>query len=164
MLFIIVLVASLVAASFFGHLIHWSLHQPWTGPGHRAHLEHHLEHYPPGHLTSDDYKHSRWYHNGVFLFTPPLVFLLAVFGSILWLCHAPIWMLAVFGASLVGFGLTNDYFHDSMHYRKHWLQRFRWYRQLRVEHFKHHHAMGTNYGILSFFWDRVFGTATFSKR
>jgi sterol desaturase/sphingolipid hydroxylase (fatty acid hydroxylase superfamily) len=158
MLFLFVLVVSLVCASFFGHVIHWSLHQPWTGPAHRGHMEHHKVLYPPGKLVSDRYKPSKWYHSGPLLFTPPLFFLLAVFGGILWLCHAPIWTLAVFGGSLVGFGLVNDWFHDSFHLRKHGLLRFKWYRQLRVLHYFHHHDMKVNYGIVSFVWDRAFGT------
>jgi sterol desaturase/sphingolipid hydroxylase (fatty acid hydroxylase superfamily) len=163
MLFIVTLLVSLVLASFFGHWIHYALHQPWTGPAHRGHMEHHLSLYPPGKLTSDKYLSSKWYHNGPLLFTPPLVFLLLVFGGILWLCHAPLWMLLVFGVSLVGFGLVNDACHDSFHQRKHWLNRYTWYKRLRKLHFRHHRDMSCNFGIMSFAWDRVFGTARTSR-
>lgn len=158
MLFVLVLIASIVFASFAGHWIHWVLHQPWAGPAHVGHLQHHLTHYPPGKLTSDTYFSAKWYHSGPFLFTPPLVFLLAVLGGMLWLLHAPAWILLVFGISLVGFGLVNDYAHDAFHVRRHWLMRFKWYKKARKRHFVHHNNMRVNLGILSYAWDRVFGT------
>jgi sterol desaturase/sphingolipid hydroxylase (fatty acid hydroxylase superfamily) len=158
MLFLLVLLVSLVVASFFGHAIHWSLHRSWTGPAHRGHMEHHLELYPVGKLTSDRYRPAKWFHRGPLLFTPPLIVILGVTGGLLWCIGAPFWVLGVFGASLVGYGLFNDWFHDSFHLRKHRLMRFRWYRRLRKLHYLHHHDMGVNYGIVSFAWDRVFGT------
>jgi hypothetical protein len=158
MLFIAVLVASLVIASFFGHVVHWLLHQRWTGIMHRAHMEHHLELYPPGHLTSDKYKAAKWYHRGPLLFTPPLIIILGAAGGLLWWAGAPHWVVWVLGACLVGFGLVNDYFHDSFHVRKHRLNRYKWYKRLRRIHFVHHHQMGKNFGIFWFGWDQIFGT------
>lgn len=158
MLFLAVLIASIVTASFFGHVIHWLLHQRWTQIFHRAHMEHHLELYPPGKMTSDTYKAARWYHRGPLLFTPPLILILGAAGGLLWWAHAPLWCLGVFGVSIIGYGLLNDYFHDSFHVRRHPWNRYKWYKQLRILHFVHHHQMDRNFGIFNFIWDRIFGT------
>jgi len=42
MLFAITLIASLIVASFFGHVVHWLIHQKWMGPAYRGHMEHRL--------------------------------------------------------------------------------------------------------------------------
>jgi sterol desaturase/sphingolipid hydroxylase (fatty acid hydroxylase superfamily) len=159
MLLLFTFIASLVIASFFGHVIHWALHQRWTGPAHAGHMEHHLDLYPVGKLTSDKYLAAKWFHRGPLLFTPPLLVILGAASGLLCLVGAPLWMVGVLGPVLVGYGLVNDYFHDSFHLRKHWLNRYKWYKRLRRLHFLHHHNMTVNYGILSFVWDRVFGTA-----
>ena len=162
MLLLATLFVSLIIASFFGHVIHWTLHQRWAGIAHRAHMEHHLELYPVGKLVSDRYKAAKWFHRGPLLFTPPLLVILGAACGLLWLFSAPIYLLGVLAPVLVGYGLVNDYFHDSFHLRKHWLNRYPWYKRLKVLHFVHHHNMAVNYGILSFAWDKVFGTAALS--
>jgi sterol desaturase/sphingolipid hydroxylase (fatty acid hydroxylase superfamily) len=158
MLALFVLLGSLVIASFFGHVIHWALHQRWSGAFNRAHMEHHQELYPPGRLTSIEYRAAKWQHRGALLFTPPLLIILATFGGLLWWAGAPPWAVWVLGGCLVGFGLLNDYVHDAFHVRRHWLQRFKHYRAVRILHFVHHHDMGCNYGIFWLGWDKVFGT------
>lgn len=158
MTFLLVLFASLVIASLFGHLIHWVIHQRWSGPFHRSHMEHHLELYPPGDLLSETYRASKWYHSGTFLFTPPLVVILAVTGGLSWWAGVPLWALVTFGTTLVGFGLLNDFVHDNSHVRGHWLNRFAWFRKARDIHFVHHRNMRKNFGIFYFGWDKLFGT------
>lgn len=158
MLFVLVLFASLVVASFFGHVVHWILHQKWAGAFHRAHMDHHLTQYPPGRLASDRYRSAKWYRGGPFLFTPPLVVILVSTGGLLWRLGAPFWCIWVFGAVVVGFGLFNDYVHDAYHLQSHRLNRFGWYKRGRRLHFYHHVHMDKNFGIVFFFWDRVLGT------
>lgn len=158
MLFLLVLAVSLVVSTFFGHLIHWAIHQRWTGPAHKGHMEHHLELYPPGDLVSRSYRSSKWYHSGVFLFTPGFIALMAVFGFPAYLLGLPLWTVGVFGVVMLSFGLLNDYVHDNMHVWNHWLNRFAWFRRARVTHFVHHRNMKVNYGIFFFAWDKVFGS------
>lgn len=158
MLFLIILAISLVVATFFGHWIHWAIHQRWAGPAYKGHREHHLELYPPSDLVSEKYRASKWYHSGIFLFTPGFILLLVVFAAPMWLLGLPLWTLGVFGGTLLGFGLLNDYVHDNMHVRDHWLNRFGWFRDAKVVHFLHHRDMKRNFGIFFFAWDRVFGT------
>lgn len=157
-MFITVFLVSLVIATFFGHFIHWALHQRWTGPAYRGHMEHHLELYPPGNLTSEKYRSAKWYHSGPFLFTPAAIVILGTVGGLLWALETPLWAIVVFGVTLVGFGLLNDWVHDSQHVTNHWASRFEWFRRARTLHFKHHRNMKSNFGIMFFGWDRVFGT------
>lgn len=165
-MFLLVLIDFLLLAGLFGHLVHWALHQPWAGVFHRAHMDHHLVQYPPGDLTSDRYRTVNWRHSGTFLFTPPLLAILGAVGGLLWGLGAPAWVLVTLGITLVGFGLVNDYVHDSFHVRRHPLNRYGWYRRLRRLHFVHHVDMGSNYGIVTMVYDRVFGTfkATYPQR
>jgi hypothetical protein len=158
MLLFWVLFASIIVASFFGHLVHWSLHQAWTGPAHRGHMAHHTVHYPPGNMVSETYRTSHWSQSGTLLFTPPLLIILGALGGLMWWAGAPLWAVGVQGVAMVSFGLLNDFMHDSYHVRKHWLLRFRGYRHLRKMHFLHHHDMTINLGIVNHAWDRAFGT------
>lgn len=158
MLLLVTLFISLFISTFFGHAIHWSLHQRWSGVFNRAHLEHHLSLYPPGKLVSDRYRQAMWFHRGTLLFTPPLIVILGAACGLLWLVSAPLWLACVLSPVLVGYGLANDYVHDSTHIRKHWLNRFSWYKRVRKLHFIHHRDMTVNYGVITFIWDRVFGT------
>lgn len=51
--------------------------------------------------------------------------------------------------------------YDCIHYRLHHaVPRFRWERHLRMLHMRHHfHDSSKGFGVLSFWWDHVFGTA-----
>lgn len=158
MLFVFVLLLSLVVASFFGHAVHWALHQKWSGFFNRGHMQHHNELYPPGKLVSDEYRQPKWHNNGLFLFTPPTLVILGAAGGLLRLCGAPWWALAVLGTVIIGFAFANDYVHDSYHLRRHWLNEFRWYRSARILHFLHHSSTDKNFGIFFFGWDSVFKT------
>lgn len=158
MLFLIVLIVSFVIATFFGHWIHWALHQRWLGAFNKGHMDHHTKQYPPSDLVSEKYRASKWYHSGIFLFTPAFIFLLAGLGIPAHLLGLPLWGIGVFGGVMLFFGLLNDYVHDNMHVEDHWLTRFTWFRRARTTHFVHHRNMKKNFGIFIFTWDRVFGT------
>lgn len=158
MLFVTVFLASLIIGSFFGHLVHLIIHQPWSGPAFRGHMSHHLELYPPGDLVSDRYRTAKWQNSGVFLFTPPFILILGAVGGLLWWLGAPLWVTVTFGMTMLAFSLANDFIHDASHIRKHPLRRFRWFKRLCVMHYIHHHDMTKNYGIVNFTYDRIFGT------
>lgn len=155
---VLTLGCSLLVASVLGHAIHWALHQRWTGPAYRGHMDHHCKQYPPHRLTSSRYLAAKWYNAGPFLFTPPLVIILGAVGGLMIWFGVPLWALVVFGTTLVGYGLFNDWIHDSFHIDFHWLSGLQWYDRLRALHFVHHHNMRKNYGIVSFVWDKIFGT------
>jgi sterol desaturase/sphingolipid hydroxylase (fatty acid hydroxylase superfamily) len=48
--------------------------------------------------------------------------------------------------------------HDSFHIRKTFWHKFPFFQKLIKSHYQHHINMGTNYGIFSFFWDKLFKT------
>ncbi len=157
-MFLIVLLVSLTFASFFGHAIHWLIHQRWTGPVYRAHMDHHLKQYPPSDLLSKTYRHAKWYNSGPLLFTPPLVMIMLAAMAVLWFFGMPLWALTTFAVTMICFGFVNDYVHDNSHIEGHWLERFAWFRNLRATHFQHHHNMKRNFGIVLFVWDKLFKT------
>jgi len=154
----IITLVSCVASGFFGYWIHRGLHQKWAGPFHRAHMEHHVELYPPGNMTSERYRTARWYHRGPLLFTPPFFVIVGILTLLAWIVEISLWNVVVPAIVFVLSGYINDVTHDSFHLRKHWAQRLPFYRRIRRAHFLHHNDMGKNYGILSFEWDVVFGT------
>jgi sterol desaturase/sphingolipid hydroxylase (fatty acid hydroxylase superfamily) len=159
MLFLQVVFVSLVIASFFGHVVHWLIHQRWAGPAFRGHMAHHLSLYPPGHLVSDKYRAAKWHESGAFLFTPPFIVILGAVGGLCWWLGTPLWVPVVFGVTMLAFSLTSDWFHDSFHLRHHPLLRFKWFKRLCALHYVHHRDMTKNLGILTFVWDYVFGSA-----
>lgn len=59
---------------------------------------------------------------------------------------------------MLPFSLVNDFAHDAFHVRRHTLLKYRWFKRLCALHYLHHRDMRANYGIVTFFWDRVFGT------
>jgi sterol desaturase/sphingolipid hydroxylase (fatty acid hydroxylase superfamily) len=149
---------SLLISSFCGYWIHRGLHSRRLSFINKGHMEHHLQHYPPKRLVTDKYLRAKWFNSGPFLFTPPFVILLAVFGGLLWLLGLPMWCLAIFGPVMLAYGLFNDAVHDSFHVKNTWLRFLPFWTKLREHHFLHHHDMKRNFGIISFEWDRVFKT------
>ncbi len=158
MVTLLIVVIAVTLGSLAGYWIHRALHEPWTGPFYRGHREHHEELYPTTRLTSERYEVSKWYNSGPVLFTPGAILLLIVGALVTWILGISMRHFVAFGVSLVGFGLLNDYIHDSFHLRKHFLQKFSYYRKLRRLHFLHHFNVEKNYGIVSLHWDAVFKT------
>ncbi len=164
MAFLFVLASSLFIASLIGHGIHWALHRPWAGPAYRGHMEHHVSLYPPSDMTSSQYRSARWYHNGVFLYAPAFVGLLGLVWLLVRLASLPTWIVLVFGAVMLALGAVNNWAHDSFHTQSSLFRRLGCYRLMRERHHVHHRNMRCNYGIVTSFWDRVFGTLRDSHR
>jgi sterol desaturase/sphingolipid hydroxylase (fatty acid hydroxylase superfamily) len=158
MIVVLVAIVSLIVSNFLGYWIHRALHQKWSGPFYRAHMQHHLELYPPRSLASDKYREAHWYNRGFSLFTLPFLFIVLVATCIAHMLQVPLWVVLVTSIVFVGFGFLNDWIHDSFHLHKHTLQKFKYYRRMRIAHFIHHVDMSKNYGIVSIEWDYVFRT------
>ncbi len=156
---LVVGVATYMLTTLLGYVIHWALHQRWTGYLNKSHMAHHIRMYPPGDLVSNTYR-SAGRHSTVYTFLlafSPLLLL----PFVLWLVGA--WALAtalVCVGAIAVVGLLNDFVHDSYHVRRHWLGRVTpsFYARLQHLHFVHHRDMRRNFGIYSFAWDRVFRT------
>jgi sterol desaturase/sphingolipid hydroxylase (fatty acid hydroxylase superfamily) len=160
---IITVLLSFFITTLFGHVVHWSLHQPWSGKVHDAHMTHHLRLYPPSDYVSKVYRNAGADSTPKFFAIAALP--LIITPIILWALE--IMPLAIMITVLIVEGLMgflHDYLHDAFHIEGHWLYRTYAIRRLFAPwvalHYLHHVDMSKNYGIFSFFWDRVFGTFT----
>ncbi len=159
--FLLTIFISFIATTFFGYVVHWSLHQSWAGRFNQSHMTHHLKLYPPEDYTSDTYR-SAGKDNTVITFAvaslPMIAFpiVLGLFGIIGWFLVAT----ALFVELSLGF--LHWYIHDAFHIKNHWMSRVPWLKDIfqvwNGLHYTHHVDMGTNYGIFVFHWDRLFKT------
>lgn len=157
MVYLLVFVIGLLALTLLGYGTHYMFHQPWSGRLFQAHMVHHQKLYPIDNFLSDAYRYAGK-DNTTLLFAlvfAPLVLaalLLTIFGVI---------PLAI-GLEILGLmgiiGFVNNYLHDAFHLHKSFWHRFWFFEHLQKLHFNHHAKMDTNFGIFSFWWDRVFGT------
>jgi hypothetical protein len=147
--------------SLFGYVVHYSLHQKWTGAFNNAHMTHHLRLYPPQDYVSDKYRNAGK-DNTVWIFGAAAVPVVAV-PILLGVCHIlplPLVITSLIVMALMS--LLHSYLHDSFHIRNHWLYYIpvigmiftRWVHL----HWLHHVDMKTNYGIFLFHWDHLLGT------
>jgi len=158
---LIAVIITFVLTTLFGYVVHWSLHQSWAGNYNKAHMTHHLKLYPPSDFTSDKYR-SAGKDSTVKTFAiaaiPIILFPvgLCVLGFISWPIMITVWVVQ----GSVGF--IHDWLHDCFHIRNHWLSRIPVIRDIFFKwinlHYLHHVNMETNYGIFSFYWDKLFGT------
>ncbi len=151
----ILTVAAIVTTDAFGYWLHRALHQSWMGVLHRAHMMHHLVLYPPTNFSSETYRdagkdNSTWTFLaiGLPLLCSPL--LLALFTDLIgWM--SAIWLVLVIG----GVGLLHSFIHDWIHLKAHWFHWILGTKRLINLHKIHHVDMGKNYGIFSFWWDKL---------
>lgn len=154
---VVILGLTLVFFTFLGYVFHLMFHKPWSGRFYKAHMNHHLKQYPASDYYSDEYR-DPGQDNTVWLFTlvfSPFVItvlLLTVFRIISMTIGIPV----LLEMALIGW--VNNDLHDSFHLRKSFWQRFWFFDRLVKLHYNHHVNMGTNYGIFSFIWDKIFGT------
>jgi sterol desaturase/sphingolipid hydroxylase (fatty acid hydroxylase superfamily) len=158
---LIIAILTFFVMTLFGHIVHWSLHQTWTGKVHDAHMTHHIKLYPPSDYLSKVYRQAGNDSTPKFfaMAGAPLVLIpivLFYFG----LMTLPVMIIILFVEGLVGF--LHNYLHDAFHIEGHWLYRVYGIRSLFAHwtavHYLHHVDMGKNYGIFFFFYDRLFGT------
>jgi len=156
---VLAFLASVAIGTLVGYGIHWTMHQSWSGGLYRAHMQHHLVHYPADSLYSVGHYRSSGLSSGWLTFTPFVV--VAALGVVLALHRLLHASWATDAAVLVAFvfvGGAHGVVHDAFHVSDHWLGHFGWFRHLRALHEPHHHDMSKNLGILWFGWDRLFGS------
>lgn len=154
MIWLLILTPLLVL--LLAHLFHYSFHQSWSGRFYRAHSKHHTL-YTPADFVSDIYRSPQGDSTIILfaiLFAPCIggVIAITVFGLI------PLWTGIGMLIEMAIIGFANDRMHDSFHLTKSVWHRWPGYRKLRTLHEIHHQNTSTNYGIITFLWDRVFGT------
>ncbi len=132
-----------------GYLIHRLLHSRWSGALHRSHMNHHLTQYPPDDYLSETYRQAGT-DNTAYRFVVAGVILA---GLALWL--TPLWLALPIMINMAAIGFVNSYVHDATHISNHWLESFPHFWYLRELHRVHHIEMGKNFGIVTFFTDRI---------
>jgi hypothetical protein len=148
-------------SSLFGYVVHYGLHQKWTGRFNNAHMTHHLRLYPPSDYVSDKYRKAGK-DNTLFVFGAAAIPLVAL-PIVLGISHLlPLALVITSLIVMVMMSFLHSYLHDAFHIRNHWLLSSpvigkvfaRWVHI----HWLHHVDMNTNYGIFLFHWDHVFKT------
>lgn len=154
---VVIFLVFIIVSSFLGHLVHWVLHQRWSGWANHGHMQHHAL-YPPVDLRSRSYRRVNWFNSGPFLFTPAFLAVTLLLGAVALYFHVSFLYVVIAAVALALFGIFNDIVHDSFHIKDNWFDRFSAYRKLRDLHFVHHRNMKQNFGIVTFVWDKAFGT------
>lgn len=154
---IMVMASAALLTCFLGYWIHRAFHSEWSGPFFKAHLNHHTIQYPPEDFTSDEYRSAGKDNSLIYFalaFLPVIAFIIALclfLGVSLWTCGCAI-------ATMVVVGLLHDSMHDSFHLNKTKWSYVPLYGTWKELHRTHHEHMGSNYGIFSFTFDRLFKT------
>jgi sterol desaturase/sphingolipid hydroxylase (fatty acid hydroxylase superfamily) len=136
---IVSLLAGVVLFSLVEYAIHrWLLHNPRT-VFYQLHAAHHIDPEKPA----------------AFLFPTSLVILLPIWFLLTWI-HFP-------SASFFLCGFSGGYFYFGMlHHVEHSTRinqiPFRWLQKRWAAHSVHHHIDQSNFGVMTSFWDYVFGT------
>jgi multisubunit Na+/H+ antiporter MnhG subunit len=133
-------------------LLHCGLgHHRFGGVFFRNHIQFHHTYYARGHLVSSTYRGDEGNNTPYFLIPTILVaggmFLVLPFDL----------FLVVAAASAASF-YAHVYFDKEYHVEGSRLARFAWFRRKQQLHFVHHLHAGSNFAVIHFFWDRLFGT------
>jgi sterol desaturase/sphingolipid hydroxylase (fatty acid hydroxylase superfamily) len=152
-LYIVTAVATHLVISLGQTLMHYKLgHHPIGGKFFRNHINFHHAHYSKDHLVSPTYLGHGEGNNTPFFFIP--VFLVG--GCAYFLLPLNLFLVMVIAAAASFY--AHVYFDKEYHVEGSRLQRFAWFRRKQALHFVHHHHANTNFGVIHFFWDRMFGT------
>lgn len=119
-------------------------------------MAHHLKMYPPSNFSSDVYRGTGKDSSLIFFIIAliPLIILLIIIGLLI--NYVPAMIAGI--VTLVLNGLLHNYIHDSFHINKSWVRRFSSFQRLEKLHYIHHANMRKNFGIFTFYWDRLFGS------
>ncbi len=153
---VIAVIVTFLLGTLIGYIVHWMLHQRWSGPLYKVHMNHHVVQYPPKNLMSAGYRSSG--RTSVWAFVPPLTVFVAITLGVLWIAGAQWWLHAIIIVESALIGWLHDYAHDGLHVTGHPLEKVPGFGWLRRQHSVHHRNMKRNLGIMWFGWDRILGT------
>lgn len=128
---------------------HYLMHQRWTGPLWESHQLHH-RFYNPKHQTSTTFNPVGWKS-----FRFRAIIFVIVTGALFWLL--PFAMAATMFVEIIALAILTDYIHDATHTSDHKLRRYAWFRYLQDLHWIHHANVKKNFGVLTFFYDKLTG-------
>ena len=151
-LYLVTAIATHLVVSFAQTLLHFRLgHHRMGGKLFRNHINFHHTHYSKDHLVSQTYLGDEGNNTSFFLIP---VFLA---GAITYFVLPIDFILVQTGACAVSF-YAHVFFDKEYHVEGSRLQRFAWFRRKQELHFVHHRHANSNFGVIHFFWDRIFGT------
>lgn len=141
------LVTLWVIISLLGYLIHRALHHRVMGPLHRMHMQH----YRGGLRVRTRLRFiERWF--GGLLFTLPALVVTVVVVAVVAPFVVPS-TIEMFVVMMLTYGISHDMLHAAFHRNAAGSSR-----DIRQLHMAHHADHNVNFGMLVFFWDRIFGT------
>jgi len=159
LLFIILF--TFIGTTFFGYWAHKSLHMKVFKFFAKSHSVHHDVLYPITDYKSDKYRSAGKDSTVIFFAIASLPVLaipclLALFGVV------SLFQMIVMLAVMLFTGWLHDYVHDTFHLNKHWIHNLplinNYYQKLEKLHYLHHIDETKNFGILVFWWDKLFHT------
>lgn len=146
-----------VVITLFGYVVHRWFHHPSSGRFYKSHQVHHFKLYPPEDFFAPVYRSPGKDNTAVFFFLLSLPLILTPF--ILFAFHLiPLPILITTIICMAVFGGAHDFLHDKFHITDHWLNKFRWFRELVRLHQIHHREVQKNLGIYWFGWDKLLGS------
>lgn len=158
---IIVIIATFILTNLFGYVVHWALHQSWSGSFNESHMTHHLKLYPANDFLSDVYREAGKDATPKFFVIAaiPLISLpiiLYLFGLL------SVWVMIISIVEMFTIGLLDNYLHDAFHIKNHWMNKVpiinKYFAAWERLHFLHHVNMNYNFGIFNFMWDKIFSS------
>lgn len=149
LLWALAFVVCFIGCEFAGYAFHKFLHTRLAGPLKKSHMAHHLDLYPPGRTLSEKYLSAG--RNSTLI--PFLIAGFTLAGLAFWL--TPLWFSLPLAVDLIIVGFLNDQLHTHQHIKGSFLEKYEWFKQLRRNHDQHHFEMNTNFGIFTFWADRL---------
>jgi sterol desaturase/sphingolipid hydroxylase (fatty acid hydroxylase superfamily) len=152
------LAVSLVVGYFViqttGYIVHKALHHPALGLIHETHDVHHKKMYPP-----EDYLNTGKYREVPNEAQPYKYYAAAAVPLVIGVfAFLPLSIAIALVTELAVVAWLNDWLHQKLHIKGYWLERYSWFHRLRELHWWHHVDDSKNFGIFSWFADRLFGT------
>ena len=158
-LFIVFLIFSY--GSLAGYLVHLLLHNKIVGRFAKDHTAHHNLY------TVDDFVSNKYRSAGgkasTFVFVPIITCAMALLCIPLWFLTHVWWIFAIVIIEGIFVGWLNDYIHEVIHLKKHWLHKYKWFQKLKYLHRLHHKYPHKNHGIIWFIPDKLFGTFNYDN-
>ena len=163
LLVLLAIFLGLVYTDLVGYFSHKLLHSGKIDFLYRLHMEHHITQYPPRDLRSDTYRTTP--QKKIFGAGPewalPIGSIMLV-TAVIMAFLVPWWFMLAFFGSALGYALVAySWLHDQFHLKDpsdFLTLSYSWFTQSRHLHDVHHHNMRKNYGIGSYWLDKLFGT------
>jgi sterol desaturase/sphingolipid hydroxylase (fatty acid hydroxylase superfamily) len=130
---------------------YWLGHRRFGGRLFRNHINFHHAYYTNGHLASSVYQGEEGNNTPYFLIPICLVGTAAFF-------ILPLGFFIAVALTAAASFYAHVHFDKAYHVQGSYLERFAWYRRKQQLHFVHRLHANSNFAVIDFFWDRVFGT------